>query len=107
VPYAQIRVEQIAGPVLAVGADDDGLWPSGRATRAIATRMRAHGRHADVTALVYAHAGHTVGAMVPNVPTTTSASSRYGRLQYGGSPAADAAARADSWPRLLAFLARI
>jgi dienelactone hydrolase len=106
VARAPIPVERIAGPVLAVGADDDHLWPSGTATRAIALRMRGHGR-TDVTALEYRRAGHALGVMLPNVPTRTTVASRYGVLNMGGSPGADAAARADSWPKLLAFLARI
>jgi hypothetical protein len=68
--------------------------------------MHQHGR-TDVTAIEYRRAGHTVGVMVPNVPTRTTVASRYGVLTVGGSPAVDAAARADSWPKLLAFLGRL
>jgi dienelactone hydrolase len=101
-----IAVENIVGPVFAVGGDRDGLWPSGIFVRDIRKRMRAHGRHA-VTALVYRKAGHAVGVAVPNIPTRTRVQSRYGELYLGGSPRADELAREDSWPKLLRFLARL
>ena len=59
-------------------------------------------------ALTYPEAGHSVGPP-PHWPTTWDRTSEHrltGRLaHYGGSPASDAAARADGWPRVLAFLA--
>lgn len=68
--------------------------------------MRAHGR-TDVTLLDYPQAGHGVGVIVPNIPTRPTVNSRYGILYFGGSPGAGAAARADSWPKLLRFLAQL
>jgi len=101
-----IPVEKIAGPVFVVGGVQDSLWPSGSAVLAIEERMKAHHR-SDVTMLDYRGAGHGVGAIVPNIPTFPDATTRYGTLEFGGSPKADAAARADSWPKLLHFLARL
>lgn len=103
VPSARIAVENIGGPVFLVGGGDDQLWPSALSVTSMAKRMRDHGRR-DVTALNYARAGHGAGAIVPNLPTAPTINSRYGFLFLGGTPAADAAARADSWPKLLAFL---
>ena len=101
-----IRVERIRGPVFVVGAGDDELWSSGAAVAAIARRLRAHGRP-DLVALSYPLAGHGTGLIAPGIPSRPLVESRYGTLYLGGSPAADAAARADAWPKLLRFLARL
>lgn len=45
-----------------------------------------------------------MGIAVPNTWTPTTVSTRYGNLDFGGSPSADEAAREDSWPKLLRFL---
>jgi dienelactone hydrolase len=105
--YGPIPVERIAVPVFVVGAGQDGLWPSGPSVKSIRQRMLAHGRQ-DVTALIYEHAGHGIVSGLPNVvELSTTADTIYGTSDLGGSPAADEAAREDSWPRLLRFLARI
>jgi len=106
IPDGPIAVEKIAGPVFVVGAVDDHLWPSSSAVSAIQQRLTANGKH-DTTVLDYEHAGHGVGAIVPNLPTHPIVNSRYGILDLGGTPSADEAAREDSWPKLLRFLARI
>jgi hypothetical protein len=50
--------------------------------------------HRDID---YGKAGHLLGSAVPYTPAAVVPS-------YGGSPAADAAARAALWPRMLAFM---
>jgi dienelactone hydrolase len=106
IPNGPIALEQIAGPVFAVGAADDHLWPSSSAVMAIQQRLNANGKH-DATVLDYPRAGHGVGAIVPNLPTHPIVNSRYGTLDLGGTPAADETARENSWPKLLNFLAHI
>jgi dienelactone hydrolase len=96
-PEAVIPVEKIAGPIFLVGAVMDDLWPSGIFANEIVARLRQHQR-TDYTSLVYYNAGHAVGAAIPNVPVGA-----WG----GGTLAGDARARADSWPKLLAFLERM
>jgi len=100
-----IPVAQIDGPVFAAGGGDDALWPSGLYARSLAKELQGHDRR-DVI-LVYPRAGHLVGLAVPNQPelSTTAISPLYGPEEFGGSPRADEAAREDSWPRLLRFLA--
>jgi dienelactone hydrolase len=93
-----IKVERIAGPVFVVGAGLDQLWRSAEYVLQIAGRLRAHGR-TDFAALTYKSAGHSIGIGLPYLRTAT--------LSLGGSPAADAKARDDSWPKLLAFLERL
>jgi dienelactone hydrolase len=102
-----IPLDRIAGPVFAVGGGSDALWPSGLYARDIEQVLQGHDRR-DVT-LVYPHAGHAVGLAVPNVPelTTVIDSIYRQKEELGGSPQADEAAREDSWPRLLRFLAEL
>jgi dienelactone hydrolase len=99
----RIPVERIAGPVFVVGGADDQLWPSARGVRAIANRLRAHGRN-EVTALVYRGAGHLVGSAVP---IQIDAGSTGIAPEFGGSSRIDELAREDSWPKLLRFLAKL
>ena len=69
--------------------------------------MKEHGR-SDVTMLNYDDAGHYVGGMVPNLPDPPAPRLATARRFYvGGTPLADAKARADSWPKLLAFLSNV
>ena len=69
-------------------------------------RLRDHGR-TDITGLTYERAGHGLGLMVPNMPSSSKISPRYGVLDVGGARAADEAGRAAAWSRVLAFLARV
>jgi dienelactone hydrolase len=105
-PFLEIPVEKISGPVFLVGAGSDDLWPSGISVETLAHRLQRYGRK-DVTALVYPHAGHAVAAAVPNLRTATIVESPNGTFFFGGSPEADARARAAAWGRLLAFLRRL
>lgn len=106
VPSEAIAVERISGGVFLVGGRGDAVWPSGPSVELIVARLRANGRH-DFTALNYERAGHAVGIAVPNTYTQTIVQTRYGEMGLGGTPEADEAAREDSWPRLLRFLARL
>jgi dienelactone hydrolase len=97
VPEGPIAVERIRGPVLSAGAGHDGSWDSSGAVEQIQRRLAAH-RFAH-QGFVYARAGHVVGAAVPYWPEPTDQPTR------GGDPRADAAGKADLWPRILRFLA--
>ena len=106
VPFTDIPVERISGPVFAVGGGRDEVWPSSIYVQNIAARMREHGR-SDVTALVYPAAGHGIGFPVPNIRVATRGGAQQGYYEFGGTPEADAQARSASWPRLLAYLSRL
>jgi hypothetical protein len=98
---AVIPVERIPGPVLLVAGGDDQLWPSLPMARAIMERRASLGGHPDDQLLTYPNAGHLIGkAFVPAGSTRVAG----GRLESGGTPADNARAQADSWPRVLAFL---
>jgi dienelactone hydrolase len=92
-----IRVERISGPVLTVGAGEDEVWGSASSVRQIERRLRAHRFRFAHEGIVYPHAGHGVGAALPYLPTAASDP----RLR------ANAAARADLWPRILRYFARL
>jgi hypothetical protein len=91
--------------VLLVSGSDDRLWPSPRYAAAIMERLDAARDPFPHQSLVYPGAGHGVASGVPYLPSgPPEVPSPYGTLELGGSPPANARAKADSWPRLLGFL---
>jgi dienelactone hydrolase len=100
-----IEVEKINGPILMVSGRDDALWPSAVFADLIAERLTASGFPHEVQNLTYEGAGHTIGPRFgPATVTKGFHPIRKATIGYGGNPAAIAAARFDSWPRVLAFL---
>ena len=103
VEAAAIPVERIRGPVLLVSGEDDRLWPSPVLAEIAVARLAAHGRAA--THLRYAGAGHMIGPVgLPATANTILHPLRGRAMALGGTPAGNAAAAADSWPRVLQFL---
>ncbi len=91
---ARIPVEAYRGGLMLVAGEKDAQWNAAQATRnMVAARQRAG---LETEALVYPEAGHDlVGDGGPReVP------------RAGGTPEANAAARRDAWPKVVAFLAR-
>lgn len=104
---AWIPVEQINGPVLLISGQRDTLWPSDYFAKQIVRRAQAKGFSFPVQHLSYENAGHAIGAGY--APTTVNQSFhpiRKAFIDLGGTPAGLAKARADSWPRVLAFVAQ-
>ncbi|HKR23638.1 MAG TPA: acyl-CoA thioester hydrolase/BAAT C-terminal domain-containing protein, partial [Allosphingosinicella sp.] len=85
---ARIPVESYRGALLLVAGDRDRLWNSGRMARNIVAARQAAGLETE--ALLYPEAGHDLGG--------GSAETREDP-RGGGTPAANAAARADAWPK--------
>ena len=103
VEAAAIAVERIRGPVLLISGEDDRLWPSPVLAEIAAARLAAH-KHA-VTHLRYPGAGHMIGPVgLPATANTILHPLRGRAMALGGTPAGNAAAAADSWPRVLQFL---
>ena len=97
---AEIPVEQIAGPILLVSGQADTLWPSTDMANRVEQRLRANSFAHGVTHLAYADAGHAVfGA-----PVRADTPGLERVLSVGGTIEGLVAARADGWPRVLAFL---
>jgi acetyl esterase/lipase len=103
VEAAGISVERISGPVLLISGEDDRLWPSPVLAEIAAARLGAHKR--PVTHLRYPGAGHMIGPIgLPATANTILHPLRGRAMALGGTPAGNAAAAADSWPRVLQFL---
>lgn len=99
-PEAEIPVEAIGGPILMISGDADTLWPSGAMANRIEARLRDRGFRHPVTNIVYPGAGHAVFGR----PVRADAPGLSGALVVGGTIEGLVAARADGWPRVLAFL---
>jgi dienelactone hydrolase len=101
---AEIPVERINGPVLLVSGQDDQMWPSPVLAEIAMKRLARSGHRFPYTHLSYPGAGHIIGQ--PGLPATVTASLHplAGRsLAFGGNARDNAAAAADSWPKVLAF----
>jgi dienelactone hydrolase len=102
---AAIPVERIGGPVLLFSGTDDQLWPSSRLAETVMQRLARHGVARQRRHIAYPGAGHAF--WLPNVPATvhTVVHPVAGvAVALGGSAPADAAAAADAWTAMLAFL---
>ncbi len=99
-PEAAIPVERIAAPVLLLCGEADKLWPSCPMARAVKARRDGAKSGRATTLLAYPDAGHFgVGPALPagqDVPTMIT--------MLGGTKEGNVAARADGWPRTIAFL---
>lgn len=92
---ARIPVERYGGALMLVAGERDALWNSGRMARNIFASRAAAGLETE--ALIYPEAGHNIAgghAQPEDAPRS------------GGTPEADADARVDAWPKVLAFLER-
>jgi len=97
---ARIPVEQIAAPVMVIGAHDDQVWDSGGMSENIVKARQAAGR--ETVALIYRDAGHFLGGNGWNPTTQYNA----GPSKVGGTPVANARAQAESFKRSFEFLAK-
>lgn len=101
-PRAAIPVERARAAVLLVCGEAETMWPACPMARQVAARSRARSGP-PVTVLAYRDAGHFVFG-----PPIGRDHPFYPRLgTYGGSVEGNAAARADSWPKVVAFLRQV
>ena len=103
---AEIAVECAKGPILLVSGEDDAMWPATTMANMIERRAAERGFRHQVVHLHYVGAGHT-GAGVPNLPAETEVRHPLTGEYYalGGTDLGNAAARRDSWPQVVSFLA--
>jgi dienelactone hydrolase len=105
---ATIPIERIDGAVLLASGDDDGLWPATPLAQIAMQRLDKSGHRARFADehLRYAGAGHAIGFPpgLPDPPTAQFHPVTRQMHQLGGTRAANAAANADLWPRMLEFL---
>jgi dienelactone hydrolase len=110
VAAAAIPVERIRGPVLLISAGQDKAWPSRALSQIAVERLRRADHRWPVEHLVYQEAGHAI-TPPPYGPATELVAEGPGvdgpgvPLALGGTPEANAAARADAWLRVRRFLA--
>lgn len=104
--HAEIAVECAKGPILLVSGEDDAMWPATTMGNMIERRAADRGFRHRVVHLHYAGAGHT-GAGVPDLPAETAVRHPLTGEYYalGGTDLGNAAARRDSWPQVVSFLA--
>jgi dienelactone hydrolase len=101
-----IPVERTHGPIFMMSAEDDRIWPSSDLAEIGMRRLeRAGFRHA-FEHRAFRGAGH-LACLPPNLPATSNVA-RHPlvpvKLAYGGTPSANAAASAQTWRAVLAFL---
>jgi len=97
VPGALIPVGRITGRVLLVCAGHDQHWASCPYAEAIDSELTVAGRRPPML-LDYPQAGHGAGFALPYLPELDSPGLE------GSSASANPLARADEWPKILAFL---
>lgn len=95
-PDTRIPVERIQAPLMVTAGGKDGLWPAAEMAEEVAMHRRScpYGKADEV--LIYPNAGH--GIEIPYQSVVNE-----GPLISGGDPGANAHARADAWPRIVAF----
>lgn len=93
-PPARIPVENIAAPVFVASGHDDQIWDSGSMAENIAASRHKAGR--PTVALVYRDAGHALDGTGWSPTTQYNA----GPAEIGGTPAANARAQAEVFPRV-------
>ena len=97
-PDAVIPDERIHGPLFLVCGGLDSAWISCIYSRAIMSRLAAQGHPYRDVMYAYPRAGHNVGGLLPYFPVAPR------RLYFNQ---VDEQARANVWPHLLSFLARL
>ncbi|WP_135851265.1 acyl-CoA thioester hydrolase/BAAT C-terminal domain-containing protein [Halorussus salinus] len=95
---AVIPAEEVDGPILLLAGTDDATWPAGALSSLAIDRLNRRGHDAPYRLRAYDGAGHVFG--LPYRDYTGEATGP----QYGGSPSANAAAAANSWPVVLRYL---
>lgn len=105
---ATIAIEQTHGPILMIGAEADGVWPSSEMVSAAAARLRQTHFAYPVVTLIYPHAGHRAG--MPQIIPAWHSGVRHPVsgtvMDLGGTPEGNAASTLDAIPKVLDFLSR-
>lgn len=104
--HAVIPVETIRGPILFVSGEADTMWPAAPMTKIAEQRARDRGFGHRLAHLRYRDGGHLC-AGIPGIPVPAQSPPHPltgVSYSYGGTRAGNARARADSWPRVVAFL---
>ena len=101
-PGAMFRLENIHGPVLLIGADDDQIWNSNAQSQIALQYLRDH-HHPYADAYVHYNAGHIFLFAAPGRPMTQAAMGPV-TLLFGGTPQTNVDAARQAWPQIGSFL---
>lgn len=106
---AAIPFEKMAGPVLAIGAGADAMWPSFIGAEQIGRRLAAHGRAKLAEVHVYPGAGHMITRVGSGGPLSSFVFHPVAKdfEATGGLPNANCEDSYDAWDKVLNFLARV
>jgi hypothetical protein len=104
IPYELMR-----GPVLALGAGADQMWPSFIGAEQIRRRLAAHGKSDQVEIHIYPGAGHMVARLGTGGPLSSFVFHPVAKdfEATGGLPNANCEDSYDAWRTVLRFLAKI
>ena len=103
IPAAMFHLENVHGPIFFLAADDDHIWDSvAQSELGVAYLSAHHHPYSDVYQHV-AGAGHVYLFATPQRPMTQAPMGPISLL-LGGTPAANVAAAAQAWPRIMQFL---
>lgn len=108
---ATTRVEQVAGPVLLLAAQDDHVWPSCELADLAWQRLRDAGhdvRYPDDELVCFAQAGHSLSPANVGLPAgNANESDQNGvRFDFGGTPQGTGQGDRQAWARSVRFLER-
>jgi hypothetical protein len=103
-----IPFERMSGPVLALGAGADQMWPSFIGAAQIGRRLAAHGAAERAEVHIYPGAGHVVSRVGSGGPFSSFVYHPVARdfEATGGLPNANCEGSYDAWDKVLQFLAR-
>ena len=106
VEAAAIPVEQSHAALLLISGQDDQMWPSFVMADMAVARLDKHNYQYPYQHLCYPNAGHQISLPYQPKPATSGHHSLTGEwYEYGGTPSGNAFAAADSWRKMLGFLA--
>lgn len=104
-----IPFERMQGPVLAIGAGADEMWPSFIGAEQIHRRLAAHGKADQAEVHIYPGAGHMVSRVGTGGPLSSFVFHPVAKdfEATGGLPVANCEGSYDAWRNVLQFLAKI
>ncbi|HUN75662.1 MAG TPA: acyl-CoA thioesterase/bile acid-CoA:amino acid N-acyltransferase family protein [Steroidobacteraceae bacterium] len=104
-----IPFERMSGPVLAIGAGADQMWPSFIGAAQIGRRLAEHGKAELAEVHIYPGAGHMVSRVGSGGPFSSFVFHPVAKdfEATGGLPNANCEGSYDAWDHVLSFLGRV
>ncbi len=104
-----IPFENMSGPVLAIGAGADQMWPSFIGAAQIGKRLAAHGQPGRAEVHIYPGAGHMVSRVGTGGPFSSFVFHPVAKdfEATGGLPNANCEGSYDAWSHVVQFLAKV